>query len=106
MALPRITVLTSGRGSNLAALLAAERHGELDGTIATVIGNRPGLPSLDVATAHGVPAVVVPHASYPEREAFDTALGELCEIVKARREGCAIERARPTNLLRELLEQR
>jgi len=37
---------------------------------------------------------------------FDTALGELCEIVKARREGCAIERARPTNLLRELLEQR
>ena len=37
---------------------------------------------------------------------FDTALGELCEIVKARREGCAIERARPTNLLTELLEQR
>ena len=37
---------------------------------------------------------------------FDTALGELSEIVKARREGCAIERARPTQLLTELLEQR
>jgi len=76
MALPRITVLTSGRGSNLAALLAAERQGKLEGTIATVIANRPGIPSLDVATAHGVPAMVVPHAAYLEREAFDVALGE------------------------------
>jgi guanylate kinase len=37
---------------------------------------------------------------------FDTALGELCEIVKARREGCAIARERPTRLLAELLQQR
>ena len=76
MALPRITVLTSGRGSNLRALLAAERDGKLEGTIATVIANRPGIPSLDVATAHGVPGVVVPHSAYPEREAFDAALSE------------------------------
>ena len=34
---------------------------------------------------------------------FDAALGELCEIVKARREGCAVERPRPTGLLEELL---
>jgi phosphoribosylglycinamide formyltransferase-1 len=76
MALPRITVLTSGRGSNLRALLAAEREGRLDGTIATVIGNRPAIPALDVAAAHGVPGVVVPHAAYPERDEFDAALGE------------------------------
>jgi phosphoribosylglycinamide formyltransferase-1 len=76
MALPRITVLTSGRGSNLRALLAAERESRLNGTIATVIGNRPAIPALDIAAAHGVPAVVVPHAAYPERDAFDVALGE------------------------------
>jgi guanylate kinase len=35
---------------------------------------------------------------------FDTALGELCEIVKARREGCAVEKARPAQLLAELLK--
>ena len=52
MALSRITVLTSGRGSNLRALLAAERDGMLDGTIATVISNRPGTPALDIAAAY------------------------------------------------------
>ena len=36
---------------------------------------------------------------------FETALGELCEIVKARREGCEIVRERPIRLLAELLEQ-
>ena len=44
MAIPRITVLTSGRGSNLAALLDAERAGRLGGTIAAVISNRAGDP--------------------------------------------------------------
>ena len=37
---------------------------------------------------------------------FDTALAELSEIVKSRREGCAIEKPRPAQLLAELLEQR
>jgi phosphoribosylglycinamide formyltransferase-1 len=76
MALPRITVLTSGRGSNLRALLTAEREGKLDGTIATVISNRPAIPALDIASGQGVPGIVVPHAAYPERDAFDAALGE------------------------------
>ena len=34
---------------------------------------------------------------------FDVALAELSEIVKARREGCAIASERPTGLLHELL---
>jgi phosphoribosylglycinamide formyltransferase-1 len=41
MALPRITVLISGRGSNLGALLAAERAGRLGGTVTAVVSNRP-----------------------------------------------------------------
>ena len=76
MALSRITVLTSGRGSNLRALLAAEREEILDGTIVAVISNRPAIPALDIAAAHGVPGIVVPHAAYAERDAFDAALGE------------------------------
>ena len=36
-------------------------------------------------------------------ENFAAALDELCEIVKARREGCAIARPWPTQLLQELL---
>ena len=36
-------------------------------------------------------------------ENFETALGEICEIVNARREGCAVEKPRPARLLDELL---
>jgi len=76
MAIPRVTVLVSGRGSNLGALLAAEREGALGGAITTVISNRASIGALDIAAAHGVPGVVVPHADYSERDAFDSALME------------------------------
>lgn len=76
MAIPRVTVLVSGRGSNLSALFAAEREGALGGAITTVISNRASIGALDIAAAHGVPGVLVPHADYAERDAFDAALVE------------------------------
>jgi phosphoribosylglycinamide formyltransferase-1 len=76
MATPRITVLISGRGSNLGALLAAERAGALGGTVATVISNRPGVAGLDLAARHGVATAVVDHKHYADRDAFDAALAE------------------------------
>jgi phosphoribosylglycinamide formyltransferase-1 len=74
MAVPRVTVLTSGRGSNLAALLAAERAGRLGGAIAAVIANQAAIPALAIAETHGVPGIVVAHGAYPDRDAFDAAL--------------------------------
>jgi phosphoribosylglycinamide formyltransferase-1 len=74
MAVPRVTVLTSGRGSNLAALLAAERAGRLGGAITTVIANRAAIPALAIAETHGVAGIVVPYSAYPDRDAFDAAL--------------------------------
>jgi phosphoribosylglycinamide formyltransferase 1 len=72
----RITVLLSGRGTNLAALLAAMREGTLGGTIARVISNRPEAPALAVARSHGVATTVVDHRQFATRDAFDTALGD------------------------------
>ncbi len=74
MATDRITVLCSGRGSNLAALLAAQGAGRLAGTIGAVISNRPGIRALAIAADHGVPATVVDHRAFGERDAFDAAL--------------------------------
>jgi len=74
MSVPRVTVLTSGRGSNLAALLAAERDGRLGGAISTVIANTASIPALAIAEGHGVPGIVVAHSAYPDRVAFDAAL--------------------------------
>ena len=74
MALPRITVLISGRGSNLGALLHAMAAGTLGGAVTTVIANRGEAGGLDLARAQDIPVAVVDHRHYPSREAFDLAL--------------------------------
>lgn len=75
-----IVCVISGRGSNLAALLAAQRdrHWErrLSARVAAVIANVAEAPGLDVARAQGVDAQVVAHGQYPDRAAFDAALAE------------------------------
>ena len=75
-AAPRITVLVSGRGSNLGALLDAQRGGRLGGKVAAVISNRPGIAALEIAAAHGVATTVVDHTAFAARAAFDAALAE------------------------------
>lgn len=74
MALARITVLVSGRGSNLGALLAAERAGAFAGGVTEVISNRPQAGGLAIARDHGVATAVVDHTAYADRDRFDDAL--------------------------------
>lgn len=71
----RIGVLCSGRGSNLAALLAAEARGQLaPATVALVIANRPGAGALDIARAAGKPALLIDDRAAGGREPFERAL--------------------------------
>jgi phosphoribosylglycinamide formyltransferase-1 len=73
----RLGILVSGRGSNMAALLDAARAGELGGAAPTVvIANVADAPAIGRALAAGVEAIVVAHASYAERDAFEAALVE------------------------------
>ena len=74
MAIPRITVLVSGRGSNLRALIDAERRGHLGGTIAAVLCNRADAPALGIAAEHGIATQVIEHRAFENRDAFDGAL--------------------------------
>jgi phosphoribosylglycinamide formyltransferase-1 len=55
----RVAVLISGRGSNLAALIAASRAEDYPAEIALVISNRADAGGLQHASEHGVPAAVV-----------------------------------------------
>lgn len=71
---PRITVLISGRGSNLAALLAAMHGGTLGGAITQVVANRDEANGLAIARAHGVRTDVVRHGDFVSRDEFDAAL--------------------------------
>ncbi len=70
----RVGVLVSGRGSNLAALLAACQAGTLPATVVLVVCNHSGAGALDIAAAHGVPAVVIPRAGHPTRATQQAAM--------------------------------
>jgi phosphoribosylglycinamide formyltransferase-1 len=83
MALSRITVLISGRGSNLAALIAHARGGHIAGAVTQVISNRADAGGLTLARAAGIATCVVDHRNYSARENFDAALA------------CAIDAAEP-----------
>jgi phosphoribosylglycinamide formyltransferase 1 len=74
MAIPRITVLISGRGSNLAALIDAERRGMLVGAVSAAISNRADAPGLAIASRHGIATTTVDERAFDTRNAFDAAL--------------------------------
>jgi phosphoribosylglycinamide formyltransferase 1 len=60
----RVGILISGRGSNMAALLAAAAHPGYPVEIALVLSNRADAPGLATAAAAGVPTAVVEHRAY------------------------------------------
>lgn len=73
-----IVCLISGRGSNLQALLETQQRERwpqtLGARIAGVISNRADAGGLQHAQDHHVPAQVLSHRDFPDREAFDRAL--------------------------------
>lgn len=69
-----VGILISGRGSNMAALLADAADPACPYRIACVLSNRADAPGLSAARAAGVPAEVVPHRAYASREAFEESL--------------------------------
>jgi len=70
----RLVILISGRGSNMAAVLAAVREGRIAAKVAGVISNRPAAAGLAIAEEHGVPAMVIDHTRFADRSAFEREL--------------------------------
>lgn len=63
----RIAVFVSGGGTNLQALLEAERDGMLtDGEIVLVLSNNPNAYALERAKAFGVEGICVDKKEYPD----------------------------------------
>ena len=72
-------VLISGRGSNLATLIAACARPDAPAEIALVISNRPHAAGLQHAAAAGITAKVIDHQRFRSREEFDRAVSEALE---------------------------
>ena len=71
----RIVVMASGRGSNLRALLEAQRAGRLaDARIVALASNKPGCAAIALAREAGIETLVCDPRDFATREAFDQAL--------------------------------
>jgi phosphoribosylglycinamide formyltransferase-1 len=76
----RTAVLISGRGSNMAALIAAARAPDFPAEIALALSNRSDAAGIALARDAGVAAAVVDHKIYAGRDEFEASMQALLEI--------------------------
>jgi phosphoribosylglycinamide formyltransferase 1 len=69
-----LVVVISGSGSNLQAIIDQIDAGFINATIAAVISNVAGVKGLQRASDNGIPALVLAHGGFPDRQAFDKEL--------------------------------
>jgi phosphoribosylglycinamide formyltransferase-1 len=75
MAKRRAAILISGRGSNMAALIAATQAKDYPAEIALVLSNRPDAKGLTTARDAGLATAIVDHTRFgKDREAFERTL--------------------------------
>jgi phosphoribosylglycinamide formyltransferase-1 len=80
LARKRVAILISGRGANMAALIAAARNPDYPADIAVVISNRPDAGGLQRARADGIATAVVDQAEFrKDREGFERSVQEVLE---------------------------
>src|ERR1700684_1306417 len=71
---PRVAILISGRGSNMAALIKAAKAEDFPAEIAVVISNRVDAAGLALAGAEGIPTVTIESKPFgKDRAAFEGA---------------------------------
>ena len=73
----QLAVLISGSGTNLQAIMDAQKTGTLDAEIAVVFSNRANAAGLERAAQAGIPTASLDHRDYPDREQFDQAMIEV-----------------------------
>ncbi|HEY7576758.1 MAG TPA: phosphoribosylglycinamide formyltransferase [Acetobacteraceae bacterium] len=71
----RTAILISGRGSNMAALVAAARDPAFPAEIVLVVSNRPGAAGLSLARDAGIRAIAIDHRPFAgDRAAHEAAI--------------------------------
>ncbi len=81
---PKLGILASGKGSNMEAVAQAIDQGQLRAQIQVVIYNNPDALASERAKAYGIPAILINHRNFKDRESFDQ------EVLKTLR-SCEVE---------------
>ena len=78
--LTKIAVLVSGGGTNLQALIDAEKRGELgNGKISLVIASKPNVYALERAKMNSIESVVLARSEYESIADYSKALADMME---------------------------
>ena len=77
MSRPSVTVLISGNGSNLQALIDARESGRLPIELNQVISNKADAHGLVRAEKAGIPTSITDHKAFADRSAFDQELAKV-----------------------------
>jgi phosphoribosylglycinamide formyltransferase-1 len=80
-----LSVLISGRGSNLKAIIDAIQDGRLRARIGVVLSSREAAPGLEHARAAGIETLVLSHRGFVDRAEYDHAL-----VAELRRRGIGL----------------
>lgn len=79
-----IVVLVSGGGTNLQALINAEKNGEIKGgKITCVISSKEDAYALERAKNAGIPSVVIPRKKYSDSKSYSEAILAELKLQKA-----------------------
>ena len=79
MARKRVAILISGRGSNMAALIAAARAPDYPAEIVLVVADRADAAGLAIAHDQGIGTKLVAARTFPDKASFETSLNGVLE---------------------------
>ena len=79
----RVAILISGRGSNMAALIAAAQADDYPAEIVGVLSNRAAAEGLGIAAAAGIATRALAQSRFPDRASMDAAITEQLEAWNA-----------------------
>jgi phosphoribosylglycinamide formyltransferase-1 len=85
-----IVALVSGNGTNLQALIDAERRGVIKGgRITAVLSSKADAYALERARSRGIPARAIPRGDYPDDASYGAAIKEALDGLNADLAVCA-----------------
>ena len=76
----RVAVLISGRGTNMAALIEAQKADDYPAKIVVVIANTDKAAGIKIAEENNIPALIIPSRNYKDRLAFDKTLHQTLQL--------------------------